>query len=102
MCQTKIVGGIKTHVLRSMTVFGISYRLGDNVEKCCRAGEATDDTRARRMRFARWVTKATETHSEYVILKAIQWQQWLRERELELRYTYVPCLVKSQNIFVNV
>ena len=72
------------------------------MEKCYRAREATDDTRARRMRFACWVTKATETHSEYVILNAIQWQQELRERELELRYTYNPCLVKSQNIFVDV
>jgi len=54
------------------------------------------------MRFACWVTKATERHSEYVILNAIQWQQELRERELELRYTYNPCLVKSQNIFVDV
>ena len=41
---------------------------------------ATDDNIIRRMRFVRWVTKATDTHSEYVILIAFAWQQWLRER----------------------
>jgi hypothetical protein len=34
----------------------------------------------RRMRFACWITKATDTHSEYVILIAFPRQQWLRER----------------------
>jgi len=33
-----------------------------------------------RMRFACWVTKATDTHSEYVILTAFPRQQWSRER----------------------
>ena len=33
-----------------------------------------------RVRFARWIPKATNTHSEYVILIAFQRQQWLRER----------------------
>ena len=40
----------------------------DNVEKCCTAGQATDDNIIRRMRFARWITKATDTNSEYAIL----------------------------------
>jgi hypothetical protein len=31
------------------------------------------------MRFACWIAKATETHSEYVILIAFVRQQWLRE-----------------------
>jgi hypothetical protein len=33
-----------------------------------------------RMHYARWITKATDTHSEYVILTAFQQLQWLRER----------------------
>jgi hypothetical protein len=45
----------------------------------------------RRMRFACWVTKATDTHSEYVILIAFPRQQWLRERASFLRL-YVHCL----------
>jgi hypothetical protein len=39
------------------------------------------------MRIARWVTKATDTHSEYVILIAFPRQRWLYERELLLGYT---------------
>ena len=32
------------------------------------------------MRIACWVTKASDTHSEYVILTAFPQQQWLQER----------------------
>ena len=45
------------------------------------------------MRSACWITKVTDTHSEYVILVAFQRQQWSRERAAMLRYTYVACLV---------
>jgi hypothetical protein len=38
------------------------------VEKYVTAGQATDDNIIRRMRVACWKTKATDTHSEYVIL----------------------------------
>ena len=33
----------------------------------------------RRMRIASWISKATDTHSEYVIIIAFQLQQCLRE-----------------------
>jgi hypothetical protein len=49
-------------------------------EKYGRARQATDDNMIRRMRFACWITKATDTHSEYVVLTAFRRQQWLRER----------------------
>jgi hypothetical protein len=39
----------------------------------------------RRMCFAWCRTKATDTHSEYVILTAFSWQQWLNERAKVLR-----------------
>ena len=35
---------------------------------------------ARRMRFACWIAKATDTHSEYVILIAFSRQEKLGER----------------------
>jgi hypothetical protein len=41
----------------------------------------------RPMRFACWMTKATDIHSEYVILIACRRQQWLSERAPMLRYT---------------
>ena len=34
----------------------------------------------RRMRIACWILKATNTHTEYVILIALPLQQWLHER----------------------
>jgi hypothetical protein len=46
-----------------------------------------------RMRIAWWVTKATNTHSEYVILIDCPPQQWLHERAPLFRYTYIACLV---------
>jgi hypothetical protein len=46
-----------------------------------------------RMRIARWIRKATNTHSEYVTLIAFPLQQWLHERASMLRYTYIACLV---------
>jgi hypothetical protein len=51
------------------------------------------DNIIRRMCFACWITKATDTHSEYVTLIAFPRQQWLRERASVLRYTYIACLV---------
>jgi hypothetical protein len=55
------------------------------MEKCCTAGEATNYNILRRMRLARWVTNATDTHSEYEILIVFPRQQSLRERAPRLR-----------------
>jgi len=38
--------------------------------KYCAARQATDDNTMRCMLFACWITKATDTHSEYVIIIA--------------------------------
>jgi hypothetical protein len=40
-----------------------------------------------------WISKATKTHPEYVILIAFPGLQWLRERPPMLLYTYSACLV---------
>jgi hypothetical protein len=45
------------------------------------------------MRIACWITKATNTHSEYVILIAFPPQQWLHVRASVLLYMYSACLV---------
>ena len=45
-----------------------------------------------RMRVACWVPKATNTHSEYVILIALPLQQRWHERT-SLRYTYQLCVL---------
>ena len=68
-------------------------RLWDNVEKYCRAEQATDDNTIRRMCIACWISKAIDTNSEYVIFIAFPLQQWLHERASVLRYTYIASLV---------
>jgi hypothetical protein len=64
-------------------------------EKYGTARQATDDNIIHRMRFACWITKATDRYEEYVILIPFPRQQWLRERVSMLRYTYVAWLVVS-------
>ena len=61
-------------------------------EKYGRAGRATDDNIIRRMRFACGVTKAADTHSEYVMIIAFPRQLWLREPRPNVPL-YVHCLV---------
>jgi hypothetical protein len=41
-------------------------------------------------RIARWVPKATDTHSEYEILIAFPLHEWLHERPSVLRYSTLP------------
>jgi hypothetical protein len=45
-----------------------------------------------RMRNACWVSKATDTESEHVIL-AFPLQEWLYESASLLHYLYIVCLV---------
>jgi hypothetical protein len=55
---------------------------------------ATDDNVMWRKRISCWITNATDTHWEYVILSAFPGKQLLRERASVLRYTYSAFLVK--------
>jgi hypothetical protein len=45
------------------------------------------------MRIACWIRKATDAHSECVILTAFPRQQCLHERASVLRYTYIASIV---------
>jgi len=62
------------------------------VEKYCKVGQATED----KMAYAHCMpdTKATNTHSEYVIITAFPLQHWLHERASLLRYTQIACLIE--------
>jgi len=66
------------------------------VGKYCKAGHSTDVNVIWRMRFAYWINKSTDTHSESVIFIAFPRQQWLRERAAVSCCTYIECLVKLQ------
>jgi len=46
------------------------------------------------IRTACWITKTTNTHSEYATLIAFPLQQRLHERASVLRYTYIACLAE--------
>ena len=52
------------------------------------------------MRFACWITKATDTHSESISLSAFPWQQLLLERAL-VSHFYVHSLVCFKNLKAN-
>ena len=88
-----------THfVLNTLLFRKKKIRLWD-MEKYVRHGHVTDDNITRHMRFACWIPKATNTHSEYVIFIAFPLQQWLYERVSMLRYTYIVCLVFKSGHF---
>ena len=48
-----------------------------------------------RMRIACWISKATDTYSEYATLTAFILQLWLHERASVLRSTFVNCVFKD-------
>jgi hypothetical protein len=68
MFQTKVVEKIETHILCSTTFSRKSCLLCSIVEKYGEAGQATDNNTIRHMRIACCIPKATNTHSQYVIL----------------------------------
>jgi len=75
MSQTKAVEKIKIHILYSVIIFLKNRTVFlDNAEKCGRAGQATDDNITQGIHFACRITKATDTHLEYVILIAFPLQ----------------------------
>jgi hypothetical protein len=51
-----------------------------------------------RMRIACWIPKATHKHSEYVMIIAFQWQQWLHKCVLLLHDTYITCIVEISGV----
>jgi hypothetical protein len=88
--QRKVVEKLETQTLCSITIFLNPFLLWDNVEKCCRAGQATDDN----MAHAHCVLdtqgyKNTHTCNTH----CFPLQQWLHECASVLRYTCIACLV---------
>ena len=59
----------------------------------CTARQAIDNNVVWRMRFACWITKATDKYSEYLIVIAVPLQEWLHEGTSMLRYIFDICLV---------
>jgi len=64
MFQTHVAQKIKTHILRPTAFFRGSCHLWYNVEKYCSARQATDEKTVGCTRFACWIIKATDTHTQ--------------------------------------
>jgi hypothetical protein len=79
-----------THFMFS-NLFSENYAI--YVEKCGRARQGTDDSVVWCMWFVCWMTKATCTYPECVILIAFPQQQWLCKHTSVLRYMYIAVLV---------
>ena len=61
------------------------------MEKYATAGQATDDSIVRCIRVACWLNRATDLHSEYVILIAFLRQRMLKRKRLMLRLYVMYC-----------
>jgi hypothetical protein len=85
---SKKVEKIKEHILRSILYLSencvIYETMWDNMVQPGRP-----QMTIWRTRIACWIPKATDTHSEYVILTAFPLQQWLHERVSMLCYTCI-------------
>jgi hypothetical protein len=71
MFRTKLVEKAKTHISCSVTFIHKWHRLWCNLEKYSRARQVTADNIIWRVRIACWLTKATDTHPEHVVLRRV-------------------------------
>jgi hypothetical protein len=99
MFQTKVVEKIKLHILCPIAIFenrAVYEITWKNVVQPDRP-----QVTIRHMRAACWTPKATNTHSEYVILISFPLQQLLHERASVLRYTYITSLLlENVSLFI--
>jgi hypothetical protein len=100
--QKTLVEKIKAHILCSISFLKKkSCRLRDKGEKYGRARQVIDISTVQRMRFACWINKATDTHSEYRIISAFPLQQLLRQHASMLHHTCIAIFFcKTTTIFV--
>jgi len=93
MFQKKVVEKNETHMLCSTLITFFkkkSCRLQDNVEKCGRARQETDDNMKQCTRFPYRIPKATDAHSKYVIRIAVPWQTMVARTRLNVTW-YAHC-----------
>jgi len=90
MFQTEVVEKIKTHILCSVTFSSRNSAVYEIMWKKI-VEQGRPQMKRWRMRISYWVSKATNTHSGYVLLIEFQLKQWLLELASLLRL-YVYCL----------
>jgi len=89
-----VVEKIKTHILCSVTFILKNHAFYEIMWKNIVEPDMPQMT-IWHMCFTCWVLKATNTHSECVILIVFPLQQLLHERASMLCYMYITCLVGS-------
>ena len=87
-----------TNIVFNNFSFSKIVHLLDIVEKYDKTRHATNDNIVRSMRFACWITKATDASSECIILTAFRRQGWVNKRASLLCYTYIACLVSLNKV----
>jgi hypothetical protein len=93
MFQTKAVEKIKTHILCSVTFLFFENRAVYEIMWKNIVERGWPQMTIWRMRISCWIPKATNTHSEYVILISCPLQQRLHESTSVLRDKYIASLV---------
>ena len=93
----KVVEKVITHILCSITFFSENLAV---YKITCKNTVEPDWPQRTIGRIAFWICKATNTHSNNVIVIAFPLQQWLYERVSMLRYTYTVCLVTRTCIYL--
>ena len=91
MFQTNIIDETKTHIFYSIFFFYNSAFCEIMWKNIVDRGRPYMTVWL--MRFAYWITKATNTNSQYVTLIAYPLQQWLPEGSSVLRCTNTACLL---------
>jgi hypothetical protein len=97
MFQTKVAQKIKTHILCSVAFIFFENPAVHEIRWKNDLEPGGAQMTIWRMPFASWITKTTNTHSEYVILIAFPLQQRLQQRASLLRYTYIDCLAYNRD-----
>ena len=93
--HAEVVEKIKTHVVCSMTIFFFfeNRAVHETVWKNIIIELDRSQMTIWCMCVACWITKAINTHWEYVITIAFPRQQWVSKHSSVLVYTYIACLV---------
>jgi hypothetical protein len=97
--QTKFVEKITKQISCSITLLAESRAVYEIMWKNI-AERGRPQMTVWRMWIACWMPRATNTHSEYVILIPFSLQQWLHERASILRHAYTASLVASMYAYV--
>ena len=91
MFQTKVVEKNQKIYFMVNNFFQKLCHVHDNMLKHQRTRQATDDNIIQCMCIVCCITRATDTHSEYVAFPALLRQQWPR-KPLSMLYLYIRCL----------